>query len=601
MSCRFRLVACRQIASTGSQPNGYIVSEFDAHTAWAHECESRLDADDGKFMAETSTSPTFVPDSPVIIDSQLVTSTGFSIPLLPLTRQTQGGRTRPKKRPLSDCEHRGDAMWCMWEQRVLQEDAVRVAKRPRLRGTGGEDALRAWGWVTNLAVEEPEPEQQPPAAATAGEVETQVDQEPSAARSTMSPRAPEHADDALSPREACESCHDAAQPPLQYLVAFLKRPNVIRLEPAPVLWRKLTPLPMTPFTPPAPPGADAGQDERFISPTSTESPAASTHTVESRNETPETSYSPVSPSLYRQLAPIRRTPVVQLEKATTLRLSVPASGVDAGVPSHKQEEDALREQVALEALLGLQQITFHSQSDAAQSDAAQSEASPPSPQPAPPAPSVSQPLFSSAPIMSSEAQHGTVSEQQTPPPSPRNRKQRKLSRWELPEVVEEDGSRAEAAAKVEQEAASAPMPDSPDAAAGATNAPTSSPPAALAFIPRTSKKSAAMRRAPTTPLRSTSLSIGGSSTAFSSSRPGMAQNMTSASKMAIAQASKIKRDADLREELRSKSVAPPPTLGGDDEETEAEAKVRKAAEQAEGLKQLLWKVGGEREGGKIDR
>ena len=384
MSCRFRLVACRQIASTGSQPNGYIVSEFDAHTAWAHECESRLDADDGKFMAETSTSPTFVPDSPVIIDSQLVTSTGFSIPLLPLTRQTQGGRTRPKKRPLSDCEHRGDAMWCMWEQRVLQEDAVRVAKRPRLRGTGGEDALRAWGWVTNLAVEEPEPEQQPPAAATAGEVETQVDQEPSAARSTMSPRAPEHADDALSPREACESCHDAAQPPLQYLVAFLKRPNVIRLEPAPVLWRKLTPLPMTPFTPPAPPGADAGQDERFISPTSTESPAASTHTVESRNETPETSYSPVSPSLYRQLAPIRRTPVVQLEKATTLRLSVPASGVDAGVPSHKQEEDALREQVALEALLGLQQITFHSQSDAAQSDAAQSEAPPPRPAPPPP-------------------------------------------------------------------------------------------------------------------------------------------------------------------------------------------------------------------------
>ena len=596
MSCRFRLVACRETASTGPPSSNFVVTEFDAHTAWAHECESRIDADVGESM-KTETSPSFVPDSPVIIDSQLVTSTGFSIPLLPLTRQTQGGRTRPKKRPVGNCEHRGDAMWRKWEQRVLLGDAVRVAKRPRLRGTGGEDALQAWGWVANLAVEEPELEQLPPSAATAN-VGTQIDEGCGVAESTTTlPRATERADAALPPHEAGESRDDAAQPQLQHLVAFLKRPTVIRFEPAPVIWRKLTPLPVTPFTPPPPPPcADAGQDERFISPTSTESPAASTHTVESRHETPETSYSPISLSLYRQLAPIQRAPLVQLDKATTPCLSAPADSVDQGAPSHKQEQDALREQVALEALLGLQQLTFHPQSDTAKSQA--------SPPPPPPAPSVSQPLFSSAPIRSSDAQHGTVNEQQTPPLPPRDRKQRKLSRWERPEVAEDDEAKSESglpspAANVEEGASSAPSTESPDAA----TAPTASPPkpAALAFIPRTSKKSAAMRRAPATPLRSTSLSTGGSSTAFSSSRLGMAQNLTSASKMAIAQASKIKRDADLREELRSKSAAPPPTLSGDDEETEAEARVRKAAEQAEGLKQLLWKVGGEREGGKIDR
>lgn len=605
VSCRFRLVAVRQTASTGPCSTDFVVTELDAHTAWAHECASRLDADDGEWMDETSASPSFVPDSPVIIDSHLVTSTGFSIPLLPDNRQapTGGGRTRPRKRPLSDCEHRGDAMWRMWEQRVLLGDTCGVAKRPRLRGTEGEDALRAWGWVANLAGTEPEPRELPPPATTTADVETQVEQEPSAARLTALSRVPEHADGALPPREAGECAHDAALHEPQHLVAFLKRPNVIRLESAPVIWRKLMPLPVTPFTPPPPPPPDAGfvQDERIISPTSTESPAASTHTVESRHETPETSYSPVSPSLYRQLAPIRRAPVGQLAKATAPLLSVPAHSVDQRALSHMQEHDALREQVALEALLGLQQLTFHSHVETARF-----EASPSSPQPAP---SMSQPLLSSARIMSSDGQHGTVSDRQTPPsPPPRNRKRRKLSRWERLEVAEDDESKSESgrpppAAHVHEETAPAPLMNSPDAAASAATAPTSSlpKPAALAFIPRTSKTSAAHRRAAMTPLRSTSLGVSGSSTAFSSSRTGMAPNMTSASKMAIAQASKIKRDADLREELRSKSVAPLPTLSGDDDETEAEARVKKAAEQAEGLKQLLWKVGGEREGGKIDR
>ncbi|GAA5979330.1 hypothetical protein JCM10908_002883 [Rhodotorula pacifica] len=625
--CLFRIVASRETISATPRSYAFVVTEYDPHTGSAHEHDYFITAGDaselgpdtpkpfgprrnaaGRFLPSTSkaspaaqqqpppspSSPAFVPDSPVILDSKLVLSSGFAIPLLPIARDSGeggGGRNRPTKRPLAKCEHRGDTMWRAWEQHVRVGDAEKAAKRPRLRGTGGEDALRAWGWVSNLAQDSEPPEEEETSARGEYDLETDVMAETSRANAApVVHKAQDAATHMVTRGETGSGQIDGVEPQHQHFLAFWTRPTVISVEPVPVPvpWSKIMPMPIMPFTPPPAAAAIAVQDGLPASPTPTESASMSSFALESRHETPETSFSPVSPTLYRPTAPIGRSTAGQPNRhsqhdTSTLDNFAPADS------KHRQEQDLEREQMALEALLGLQQLTFQLHAELAQSEPASTS---PQIEPRPAAE-----VFGDDTTVEIE-EHPKASSARKPP-AVSMMPPRKLSRWERPEPAEhapessehEPKSAADDAAVTEAKVPSSDVHPSEEAPAASPPEPV---PAALAFVPRAHKKPLTGRRVPSTPLRTTSsgASTSGPSMAFSSSHKAM---------MAVAQASKIKREADLREELRSASVAPSSVGGEMDGERVAEAKAKQAREQAEALKHMLWKLGGEHEGNKIDR
>ncbi|GAA5879088.1 hypothetical protein JCM3774_005565 [Rhodotorula dairenensis] len=631
--CQFRVVACRQVVSTSPRSSAFVVTEISTHTASVHTNDPQTDAGDlyepgsgasklgtprqnstGRFSAghppppPSPDSPFFLPEAPTVVNSRLVTTSGFSIPLLPVRPDYHNGgeRIRPKKRPRADCEHRGDSKWRMWEQRLQTGTVTPTVKRPRLRGTAGEDALRAWGWVANLVAEEeePEPEEEVPSAGMVDGVPestppSRLDQ--ARAAPSLGQAASPRPDTALS--EIGGGGQGAAHPELRHLVAFLTRPTVIRIEPAPVVWGKWLPLPITPFTPPplpaTEPGAGQRRELRSPSPTPSESASTSSAAREIRHETPETSFSPVSPTLFRPKAPFWRA-IAQVDEPEALPTGQVPGNPGEGL-QQRESRDRDREQTALEALLDLQQLRFQPKPEPHHSEDAAS--SPPEAQ------RPSRPPTDSQSVASANVRQGPS--EQLEPTWPR-RVPRKRSRWERPASPDEEASKEPTTSSVHPEGEtdrSADLAPAPAGSAGATTDETAASPykpAALAFVPRASKKLSAARGSLGTSKPIASPGTGAPSMAGPSAagargvRPGVgtsrARVSSSVAQMAVAYASRHKREADLREEMRNSSVAPENV----EEEPEADTKAKKAAE-AEALKHSLWKLGGWHEGGKTDR
>lgn len=632
---RFRVVACRQVVSTLPSSSAYVVTEFSSHSEWVHEddpqpevgegCTASIENSELRAPRRNSTgrflpsafkgghlqrpprpdSPPFLPEVPTVVDSKLVMTSGYSIPLLPVHAEYRKGseRIRPQKRPRGDCEHRADSMWQRWEQRIQIGDGIRVVKRPRLRGTGGEDALRAWGWVANLVTEGSELDEEIPLAGVVDSVvEVTV---PS--RTEQAPVAPPLSKVAPTRRDSVSAgpgvvVDKAAQPDYQRLAAFLTRPTVSRIESAPVTRTRLRPLPITPFTPPSllVPGPERGPCLRSASPTLSDTASASSATCEFRHETPETSFSPVSPTRYRPAAPFRRAAKTPIAPAGVLSTGQKFDESGEDLQRMRARED-VREQTALEALLELKQFTFLSKSEADRND-----------QPPPGLPRVQPQLqVDSKTIARFDEQQGSS---EIPAPVKSHRVQRKLSRWQRRELPDDETSPKHSASSVPTRTGE---DDAPLASADSSNAATDGnaappKPAALAFVPRASRKRATARRSLATPLQVAAASTGAPSMAGPRLAPSTAGHgsgtgtgrmrvPSSNAQMAIAFASRHKREADLQEELRNSSVAAANVGGAVEEEARAEARTRKAAEQAEALKHSLWQSGGRSEGGRIDR
>lgn len=613
---RFRLIAERDETLTGL--GDFVVIECEPHTTSLHERHLFPSGDvDGVVVTAASTSseaapardasgkfaarpvprgvlkevydgePIFVPEEPTVIDDVLYLRSGFAVPLLPSKRDSGGTaeRIRPKRRNESSLSHKQDAKWDAWETRMCP-DGERPAKRQRIRGAGGEDALRAWGWVRGLGDEQVEADE--PEPVDDGDVEGLG----ASAQRVQRDDADEDVADVFKPLPSAGSQlseqGSSARIETARLRSFGSRPDIVDIDPT-------EPPTKSNQQPPSPFPARSRFLAQNLDVDDLSEAMSRSFSIDFQHDTPETSFSPTSPA---PLRPDEATAAAVPEMAASIAASEGRLPPSELVTIKREEADHAREQLALEALVGLSGLLVEEYSDLVPGLKAEEDGCS-SAQASPEVADISATAVDEATVPDVERKLEDLTEEcREPAPPTKKRSPRKLSRWELPGTMGEEDvvviSEPGPTIRDDHEQDEKKPLDEATLSVAPSPSELPSKASALTFVPRSSKKPAGHRALLKRPTPIGATPVGDShATSFSSPQKAL---------MAIAQASKANREADLLERARAEQMAA--VVKAEPEATEEEklaAEIAKEQRQAEDLQHLFWKSGGQNEGGKIDR